>query len=162
MYSLGIALFRPQLILFEQPGILLLNCHVGVVESNSIVGTAQRAFGSCSVYFIAVHHVRKNILVAHCGTLIHKLLEAAARTGLGRGVHKDFQLGVGEYYGANVATVHYDAAVFAKSLLHGNERMAHLGNRRYGRYGIAHTQTAYFLFHVLAVEHGVLRAARLH
>ena len=63
-----------------------------------------------------------------------------------------------KYNGADVAAVHYNAALGSETLLHGYKSVAHGGNGGNGRYSVRHAQTTNLALHVDAVERGVLCA----
>lgn len=76
------------IIQVEQPLVLLLYGHLGVIERNGIVGLAERTLLTGFVNVITMHHIGKHLLVRYLQTFFDQLGEATLGASLGRCVDK--------------------------------------------------------------------------
>ena len=141
--------------LLGQPGFLLLDGQVAVVQQQGVVGLAQGAHVAVLVDVVALLHVRQNLVEVHGLSLGLEFVVAALGAYFGRGGDEYLQFGMGKDGGADVASVHDDALGLSHLLLLLYHGFAHEVEGGYGAHLGGYFHGAYPFFHVHAVQVGV-------
>ena len=111
---------------------------MGGVEQVRIGRRLERSRRSLGVAPVALANVGEDLGIADTLPGLRELGGAARRTSLRRCSDKDFDLGLGDDNGADIATVKHCAGRRAGEIaLERQERGAHLRNCRYDRGGLA-------------------------
>lgn len=107
----------------------LLARHVRAVEHLRILRGPEGVGFTRGVTLIAASHIREHLLVGGGVPLGLQFLKPTARPHLGRGSQIDFQGGVGEHAGSDVAAIKQHALTLRQLLLAGDHGPAHLRAR---------------------------------
>ena len=110
------------------------------------------------VNVVALLHILQYLVVVGLHALAFQLVVAALGTHLGTGCHENLQLGMREYYCANVASVHDHTASAAHLLLLCHHSLADKAQRGNRTDVAGDLHRADVLFYQLAVEVGVWSA----
>ena len=125
---------------------------IAVVEQDGIVGPAEGAFLPVGIDVIAHFEVVLYLVEGDVGIGRGHFLKAADDADGGVGRHEDFQFGVGEYDGADVAAIHDKSAMAAHGLLLTYGSVAHFLDRGYLAYFFGHKHLPDEVGDVFAVE----------
>ena len=97
------------MVLFQQPGFLLWNSKVAIVEYDSIFCLTKGTDGTRRVDAISLYDVGKNLVVAALLTLCRQFIITTLGTHIGACSNKDLEFRIREYNCSYVAAIHDDA-----------------------------------------------------
>ena len=132
----------------------MLSRHVAVVESYGVGGLSEGGYGSGGVELVSLEDVGEDVVEVGVLAFGSHFVEASLCSYFGSCGHEYFEVGVWEYGGADVTSVHYDALLAADASLPLGELGSHGGYGGYGADVLADGHVAYLVFDVLAVEEG--------
>jgi hypothetical protein len=124
----------------------------GGVDELGVGSLYQRRFGTCSIAEVALAYFASYGF--HIGGLAALLELAGTPAGtLGRiGVQENFDLRLGKYHRADIATFHHNASSFRQAALYGKQRTPHAGHGRNLGSGGGDTGVANRFGDIFAVE----------
>ena len=132
---------------------------MAVVQDDGVFGLPERADGARLVGMVALAQVSFDLFQRHFFAFGFQLLVAPLRADRRVGRHEDFQFGVREYDGADIASVHHDPFLPSQLLLLPDELLAYGSNAADFADQVADFDAANPFFDVFAVQEDIARSA---